>query len=261
MMAPFNLKGKRILLVGATGVLGSAFSRGLKSAGASLVIADLETTSIDKIASELALESLYIDVTNEKSVIESISTAASVLGGLDGVVSNAAITSESLMGTQSIFSKLEDYPLEDWKKTIDVNLSGTFLVAREAGRLMKMSGGGSIVLTSSIYGVVGPDHNIYEGQSFQSFPGYSASKAGIIGLTKWLATWWAKDGIRVNALSPGGVINNQPNDFVEKYSERTPIGRMAEPDDLTGALLFLLSDSSSYCTGQNLIIDGGLTAW
>ena len=108
---------------------------------------------------------------------------------------------------------------------------------------------------------MGPDHSIYEGQSFRSLPGYSASKSGIIGLARWLATWWAEDNIRVNALSPGGVKNRQPVDFVANYSSRTPLGRMANPSDIAASLVFLLSDASSYYTGQNLIVDGGLTAW
>ena len=120
---------------------------------------------------------------------------------------------------------------------------------------------GSLVNVSSIYGIVGPDHSIYEGQSFRSFPGYSASKAGVLGLTRWLATWWGKDGIRVNCITPGGVFNDHNEEFAENYGRRTPMGRMADRSELEGILLFLLSDASSYCTGQNYIVDGGYSAW
>ena len=111
------------------------------------------------------------------------------------------------------------------------------------------------------YGVVGPDHRIYEDERFKSFPGYSASKAGVIGLTRWLATWWAEDKLRVNCVSPGGVYNGQDPRFVEGYSRRTPVGRMADRHELSGIIFYLLSDASSYCTGQNFIVDGGFTAW
>lgn len=261
MTSPFDLGGKRILLVGSTGVLGSEFARILHKSGAELILADLESSSIKLLAEELGVNAVNIDVTNEDSVVSAVASTVSTFGGLDGVVSNAAITSEFLSANNNVFPPFEDYPLKDWKQTIDVNLTGTFLVAREAGRAIKNCGGGSIVLTSSIYGVVGPDHSIYEGQSFRSLPGYSASKSGIIGLARWLATWWAEDNIRVNALSPGGVKNRQPVDFVANYSSRTPLGRMANPSDIAASLVFLLSDASSYYTGQNLIVDGGLTAW
>jgi NAD(P)-dependent dehydrogenase (short-subunit alcohol dehydrogenase family) len=160
------------------------------------------------------------------------------------------------------FTPFEDYPLALWQKTLDVNLTGSFLVARETGRVMKEAGkGGSLINVSSIYGVMGPDHRIYEDQDFASFAGYSASKAGILGLTQWLATWWAKDNIRVNCLVPGGVYNGQNEKFVQAYNNRIPLGRMAKPEDLTGMVIYLLSDSSSYCTGGVYNVDGGLGAW
>ena len=109
--------------------------------------------------------------------------------------------------------------------------------------------------------MVGPDHRIYEDERFKSFPGYSASKAGVIGLTRWLATWWAKDNLRVNCVSQGGVYNGQDPRFVDEYSRRTPVGRMADRHELSGIMFYLLSDASSYCTGQNFIVDGGFTAW
>ena len=165
------------------------------------------------------------------------------------------------MKTGEAFAEFEDYPLDVWQKTLDVNLTGTFLVAREVGRLMKSEGkGGCMINISSIYGVVGPDHRIYDGQPFKSFPGYSASKSGVIGLTKWLATWWGET-IRVNCVTPGGVFNGHNDQFVKAYSDRVPMGRMAKREELVGIILYLLSDSSSYVTGQNFIIDGGLTTW
>jgi NAD(P)-dependent dehydrogenase (short-subunit alcohol dehydrogenase family) len=202
-----------------------------------------------------------IDVSSEASVINCLKYVEKHFGGLDSVINNAAATGEGLMNAGEAFADFEEYPLDVWKKTIDINLTGVFLVAREAGRLIKASSTcGAMINISSIYGVVGPDHRIYDEQSFKSFPGYSASKSGVIGLTKWLATWWGRD-IRVNCVSPGGVFNQHNESFVEAYSNRVPMGRMAEREELVGIVLYLLSNSSSYVTGQNFIIDGGLTSW
>jgi NAD(P)-dependent dehydrogenase (short-subunit alcohol dehydrogenase family) len=257
----FSLRGKRILLVGATGVLGRAFARAISEHGAVLAIADRASTDVRSLAKTIGARGWDIDVTDEESVVSTIASAAKELDGLDGVVSNAAITSEAMMKEGDGFSPFETYPLEVWRRTLDVNLTGTFLVAREGGRALKDSGGGSLVLTSSIYGIVGPDHRIYDGQAFRSFPGYTASKAGVIGLSKWLATWWGQDRIRVNSLAPGGVYNGHSDAFVAAYSNRTPMGRMATADEVVGMLIYLLSDSSRYCTGQTFVVDGGLTAW
>ena len=146
-----------------------------------------------------------------------------------------------------------------WNKTLSINLSGAFVFCREVSSALRSNA--SVLLVSSIYGVVGPDHRIYQGESFNTFPGYSASKAGIVGLVHWLATLWGPRGIRINALSPGGVFNHQSASFVEKYSYRVPMARMASPTDISGPFLFLLSDNSSYITGQNIVVDGGLTSW
>ncbi|MGH7831451.1 MAG: SDR family oxidoreductase, partial [Candidatus Binatia bacterium] len=154
-----------------------------------------------------------------------------------------------------------EYPLSVFQEVIQVNLLGTFLVARESGRVMKQMGGGSLINVSSIYGLVGPDHRMYEGQAFKSLPGYAASKAGVVGLTRWLATWWGREGVRVNCVIPGGVYNHHGEDFVRAYGDRTPMGRMADRDELGGIVVYLVSDASSYCTGQSFIIDGGYTAW
>lgn len=258
----FDLSDKRILLVGATGVLGRVYAKSLAKTGAKLMIADTNETDIKSLAEELEVDYVEIDVSSEDSVIKAIKTVSTKLNGLDGVINNAAATGEGLMKSGEVFSDFENYPLSVWKKTLDVNLTGCFLIAREAGKLIKSSSKNGVVINiSSIYGVVGPDHSIYQDQSFKSFPGYSASKSGVIGLTKWLSTWWAKDNIRVNCVTPGGVFNNHNQDFVSSYSDRTPMGRMANRDELIGIIIYLLSDSSSYVTGQNFIVDGGYTAW
>lgn len=256
-----GIKNKRILLLGACGVLGRTHAQLLTEQGARLIIADKPASNVLEDAIALGITGLEINVAEEKSIISGVINAAHQFNGLDGVIFNAAITSEALAAGGNIFTEFEDYPLELWQKAIDINLTGAFLFARETGKVLKARGGGSFINIASIYGVVGPDHRLYDGQPFSSFPAYSASKAGVIGLTRWLATWWAKDGIRVNCISPGGVYNGHNQKFVDAYSNRTPMARMADREDITGMLIYLLSDSSMYCTGQNLIVDGGLTAW
>jgi NAD(P)-dependent dehydrogenase (short-subunit alcohol dehydrogenase family) len=182
-------------------------------------------------------------------------------GRVDVILNNAAATGEHLMKTGDVFAPFEEYPLPIWEAVLRTNLTGTFLVAREGGKAMLSGGGGSLINVSSIYGVVGPDHRIYEGMPFSSFPAYSAGKAGVHGLTLWLATYWGPKGIRVNTLVPGGVYNNHDPRFVERYSARTPMGRMANREDMVGMVLFLASGASRYCTGQRFVVDGGLTAW
>ncbi len=256
-----TLHNKRILLVGATGVLGKTYANALAEAGTNLAIADQPGSNVIELADRIGAAGIIMDVSVEDDVIASVNQAVETLDGLDGIVMNAAATGESLLAEGEAFSPFESYPLDVWQKTIDVNLTGTFLVTREGGRAIKESGGGSLVMVSSIYGVVGPDHRIYEDQPFKSFPGYSASKAGVIGLARWAATWWAKDGVRVNTVTPGGVFNDHDKSFSDAYANRTPMGRMANREELVGMVLFLLSDASSYCTGQNYIVDGGFTAW
>jgi NAD(P)-dependent dehydrogenase (short-subunit alcohol dehydrogenase family) len=256
-----DIKGKRVLLLGACGVLGRAHTRILVEHEVRLIIADQPGSGVLEEAKALGIFGLEIDAADEAAMIQGIAKAAKQYEGLDGAIFNAAITSEGLGATGNPFHAFEDYPLDLWKKAIDVNLTGAFLFAREVGKVLKTGGGGSLINIASTYGMVGPDHRIYEGQSFQSFPAYSASKSGIIGLTRWLATWWAKDGVRVNCVSPGGVFNKHNERFVAAYGNRTPMGRMADKEEITGFLIYLLSDSSRYCTGQNLAIDGGFTAW
>lgn len=260
MSAAISVRGKRLLLVGATGVLGRGYAKAFVEEGARLAIADHAGSDVLAYAKELGATGIVMDIANETSVRDGVGTALAALGGFDGVLNNAAITGEALAKAGDAFAPFEEYSLELWQKTLDVNLTGTFLVAREAGKHMRETGG-SLVNVASIYGVVGPDHRIYEGQPFKSFAAYSASKAGVLGLTRWLATWWGPQGIRVNCVTPGGVFNGHNEKFVSAYSNRTPLGRMANRSELVGIMLYLMSDASSYCTGQNFIIDGGFSAW
>ena len=156
-----------------------------------------------------------------------------------------------------MFSNFEDSSLDIWEKTLKVNLTGSYLIAREAGKVMLQKNSGSIINISSIYGDVGPDHRVYSDMPFNSPPGYAASKAGIHGLTRWLATYWGKNGIRVNTVVLGGVENNHDLEFVKRYSERTPLGRMGKPDDMVGIILFFLLICLRMQQVRNFFVDGG----
>lgn len=263
----FSLEGRVIVVTGSTGVLGQGYCKAMAARGARIVAADLPSRSPEMQASELALElnqevvGFNCDVANEKDVVGLFQFAREKFGRVDVVLNNAAATGEHLMKLGDVFAPFEDYPIEVWNQVLQTNLTGVFLVAREGGKAMLESGGGSLINVSSIYGVVGPDHRIYEGMPFGSFAAYSASKAGVHGVTQWLATYWGKRGIRVNTLVPGGVFNGHNDEFVRRYSNRTPMGRMADRDDLVGMVIFLASNASRYCTGQKFIVDGGLSAW
>jgi len=188
------------------------------------------------------------------------------MGGLDVLIYNVMAKPEGY------YKDTDNYTTETWKGVVDANLTGAFLCARAAGALMKKTGGGSIILTSSVYGMVGPDQgiykdclaaeNLYGGEDKLNCPAsYSASKAGIIGLSKHLAALWGGDAIRVNVLVPGGVYDGQEEAFHKEYVRRTPLGRMAVWSDYNGAILFLASEASRYMTGTTLVLDGGWTAW
>jgi len=248
-------------------VLGAGYCRALAQRGASVVMADLPARDPAAAARALAESTgaatlgLACDVGDEADVQSLFAQALQRFGKVDVVLNNAAATGEHLMKVGEVFSPFEDYPLAVWDQVLRTNLTGVFLVAREGGKAMLAGGGGSLINVSSIYGVVGPDHRIYEGMPFSSFAAYSASKAGVHGLTIWLASYWGRSGIRVNTLVPGGVYNGHRPEFVERYANRTPLGRMADSDDLVGMVIFLASDASRYCSGQQYIVDGGLSSW
>lgn len=271
---PFDLGRRVVIVTGGAGLLGREFCRHLVRSGANVVIADLSYGVAQQHADALCDEvgnrqaiGLEIDVSCESAVVGLVEATLDTFGRIDGLVNNAAINPAFDLGaTASLGSAFESYALENWNRAIAVNLTGAFLCSREAGRVMRDQGRGTIINIASTYGLVGPDQRIYQPENSSAAPvfkpvDYSVSKAGLIGLTKYLAAYWAGTGVRVNALTPGGVHNEQPDAFVERYAARTPLGRMAERHEYCGALQFLLSDASSYMTGANLVVDGGWTAW
>jgi NAD(P)-dependent dehydrogenase (short-subunit alcohol dehydrogenase family) len=262
-----DIRSRVIVITGSGGVLGRCYSQAFAARGASLVLADLRDSDPAVQAETLASEfdtpaiGMACDVRSEDDVRQLFDAAVKRFGRVDVVLNNAAATGEHLMRSGNVFARFEDYPVAMWEDVLRTNLTGVFLVAREGGKRMLAAGAGSLINVASIYGVVAPDHRIYEGMPFSSFAAYSASKAGVHGLTLWLATYWARSGIRVNTVCPGGVYNGHDPEFVRRYADRTPMGRMANPEDLVGTMVYLASDASRYCTGQRFLVDGGLSAW
>jgi len=269
VMERFNLDGRVAVVTGGAGLLGSGFCRTLADAGAAVVVADKNKNEAEKLAAEISQTGkalvVEVDVTQAESVRAMAAAAKDAFGRLDVLVCSAALDPKfdpHLGGSYE--QDFEHYPLESWRQALDVNLSGAFLSAQAAAPLMLEQGGGVMVMIASIYGMAGPDQRIYrhpeKPRQFKPAD-YSASKAGLLGLTRYLAAYYAGRNIRVNALSPGGVFNDHDDFFNKEYSARTMLGRMADKDEMNAALLFLASDASSYMTGANLVVDGGWTAW
>lgn len=266
----FDLGGKTAVVTGGAGILGRHFCAGLAEAGASVAVVDVNEDAATALAGELAerfgVKTLGIrcDVSEPPSVKEMVARTVKELGPIHVLHNNAAAKSDDL---EAFFAPFEEYSLDQWNRIMAVNVNGMFLVAQAVGGQMVAQGvGGSIVQTSSIYGLMGPDQRIYEGSFYLgrqiNTPAvYSASKAAVLGLTRYLATYWAPQGIRVNSLVPGGTESGQNEEFMRRYSARVPLGRMARAHEMVGALLYLASDASSYVTGQSLVVDGGLEAW
>ena len=258
-----TFKGKHVAVTGAQGILGSVVVSQLLSQGALVSGLDLTFSKMP----ELFMDNprflpVVCDVASVESVSKAFSSARSKFGHVGMLHNNAATKTSDLA---KFFSSTLNYPLVTWDEVMAVNLRGMYLVAREA--LIDMPVGGSIVQTASIYGAtMGPDQRIYEGSEYMgmeiSSPAvYTASKAGVHGLTNHLATEFGSRGVRVNTVTPGGISSGQNETFENNYSRRVPLGRMARVEEVANAVLFLLSDQASYITGQNLAVDGGLSAW
>jgi 2-deoxy-D-gluconate 3-dehydrogenase len=287
----FDLTGRVAIVTGGAGLLGAEFCRTLAEAGAQVSIADLNGEAAGELAASLnerwagRATGLQVDVTTVPSVRQMVAENLHAFGRLDILVNSAALDPKfdpqhsrlerprtQVSGTEgaepqpdtSLSVDFENYPLELWQQALDVNLTGMFLSCQAAVPAMLERGKGVIINVSSIYGLVGPDQRLYrrEGEAPQYKPVYySVTKAGVLGLTRYLATYYAGRGIRANALTPGGVYNQHDDAFLQAYSTRTVLGRMAEKDEMNGAVLFLASDASSYMSGSNLVVDGGWTAW
>jgi 2-deoxy-D-gluconate 3-dehydrogenase len=267
----FYLTGRTAIVTGGAGLLGRQFCATLAEAGARVAVVDIDDKAAAEVGEELrgaGHEALSVgtDISNPGSVTAMARKTLETFNSLDILVNSAALDpkfDQENIGQQGA-NAFEDFPLDAWNQALGVNLTGMFLVSQAASKAMLKQGKGVIINICSTYGLVGPDQRIYEreGQppSFKPVT-YTVTKAGVLGLTKYLATYYAGKNIRVNALTPGGVFVDHDESFVKAYSARTVIGRMAERTEMNGALLFLASDASSYMTGSNLVVDGGWTAW
>jgi len=263
----FSLKGKTAIVTGASGLLGKEHCYALAEAGANVVLADIDKKACKTIADSMGENHLAVqlDVTSASSIQEAKAAIVDRYQKIDILINNAAVRdmfeNPALAGEQSMF---ENYPLEMWNKSWNVNVSGVFLCSQIFGSVMAQQEHGSIINIASTYGVVAPDQTIYRDengeQTFYKSPAYPVTKSAVIGFTKFLAAYWGKKNIRVNALSPGGVENNQDTFFIKNYTAKTLLGRMAVKNDYRGAVVFLASDASAYMTGANLVVDGGWTA-
>jgi NAD(P)-dependent dehydrogenase (short-subunit alcohol dehydrogenase family) len=271
-LSAFDLAGRVVLITGGAGLLGVEHAEALASAGGVPVIADLRGADAARVAAEIAekhgcaASAVELDVASPSSCSAALSRVLSVHGRLDGLVNNAALNPK-VEGAGLSATRFENYSLELWNRELAVGLTGAFLCAQVFGSHLAAHGGGVIVNVASDLGLIAPDQRIYRrpGLAPHEQPvkpvTYSVVKGGLVMLTKYLATYWADAGVRVNALVPGGVYAGQPEDFVERLTSLIPMGRMARRDEYRAALVFLCSDASSYMTGSNLVIDGGRTCW
>ena len=260
----FRLDGRVALVTGAAGHIGLAIAEALAEGGARVALVDRDETATRARAELLARTKgaetlpLALDLGDPAAARTAVARTLETWGRLDILVNNAAFTGDSKLGGWAV--PFGEQSLESWDAALRVNLSAPFLLAREAREALGAAGRGAIINIGSIYGTVGPDFSLYEGTSMANPAAYGASKGGLAQLTRYLATALAPR-VRVNTISPGGIARGQPASFVERYRSRTPLGRMGAEEDLKGAVAFLASDAAAYVTGQNLLVDGGWSAW
>lgn len=269
----FRLDGQVIIITGGAGLLGREYSRAIAEAGGIPVVADINTDHAHEVAKKVHTEThvqalgVHVDVADKDSVNRMVRLVLKKFGRIDGLVNNAALDPKfEKKHADKHTNSFEDFPLALWNKSLEVDLTGRFLCAQAVAPAMLSAGGGSIVNVASTYSLVGPDQRLYEKDDPKAPKSYKpvayvVSNSGVLGLTRYLATYWAGKGLRVNTLTPGGVYQGHDDEFLKRYSFRTPLGRMAKKHEYNAALVFLLSDASSYMTGSNLVVDGGWTAW
>jgi NAD(P)-dependent dehydrogenase (short-subunit alcohol dehydrogenase family) len=268
----FSLAGRVAVVTGAAGLLGRQHVAALAEAGATVVLVDLDQARLTATAEELQttgtpeLLPVAADVTDPADLTHLRGLVEDRFKRLDVLVNNAALNDKvERPDLDPQAARFEHYSLEQWRHVLDVNVTGVFLPSQVLGAAMAERRGGSIINIASTYALVGPDPSLYArpdgSQPFVKSPAYPASKGAVLALTRFLAAYWGRQGVRVNTLVPGGVENGQEPYFIAQYGARTPLGRMAAPDDYRGALVFLASDASRYMTGSALVVDGGFTAW
>ena len=270
----FNLQGKVIIITGAAGLLGRKHAEAIANFGGTPILLDLSQQSVDQLAAELKdkykvnAAGFSVDITNENLVKDNAIQIIQQYGKIDGLVNNAANNPKVEDSKKVNFSRLENFPLDDWDNDIAVGLTGAFLCSKYYGHeISNNSKGGSIINISSDLGLIAPDQRLYEVDEVDFYEQnvkpitYSVVKSGLIGLTRYLSTYWPSKNVRSNAICPGGVINGQPEIFLNKVNSRIPLNRLAKPDEFQGTLIWVLSDAASYLNGAIIPVDGGRTAW
>jgi NAD(P)-dependent dehydrogenase (short-subunit alcohol dehydrogenase family) len=269
----FDLTGRVAVITGGAGLLGQQHAEAIVKAGGIPILADIHLDSVDpqsetfhKHFGEKA-SAIKTDITNPVSIISLLAEIMNRYGRVDILINNAANNPKMEKTSEVEFSRLENFPLEQWEADISVGLTGAFLCSQIIGSEMAKHKHGVIINVASDLAVIAPDQRLYRKPDLPADQQpvkpvtYSVVKTGLIGLTRYLATYWADAGIRVNAISPGGVYNNQLDEFVQRLENLIPLGRMANANEYQAAILFLCSDASSYMTGTNLVIDGGRSCW
>ena len=270
----YNITGKTALITGAAGLLGREHAAALAALGAKVVLTDISKDSLQNTAEQLKTEfsdeqiqTYEMDVTSITS-IKLVQEQLNNKGQIDILINNAAIDPKVNADNNLVeVSRLEHFPLSQWNFQLEVGLTGAFLCSQAFGTDMAKRGYGVILNIASDLSIIAPDQRLYQKPELPKFQQpvkpvtYSVIKTALIGLTRYLATYWADQGVRVNALSPGGVYNGQGEEFVTRLTNLIPMGRMAERDEYRGAIQFLCSDASRYMTGQNIAIDGGRSVW
>lgn len=271
----YDLTGQYVVITGGAGFLGRTFAEAVAEMGGVPLLLDISKDYIDEAIAYLKeqgynADGFKIDITDKTSVQSTVKFIQDKYKRVHVLINAAAFAMKNLQeGGAGFFAPFEDYEKDLWQISLDVNLTGTFLITQEIGKIMKQNRYGVIINVASDVAVISPDHRIYnkdesrgyDGVAFNTPIAYPVTKAGILSFTRYLATYWAKDGIRVNSISPAGVYRNQDAKFVEQLVYRIPLGRMAFPEELKGPIAFLASKASSFMTGGNLIIDGGRTIW
>ena len=271
--ALFDLTGRVAVITGGAGLLGTKHAEIIAAAGGSPVLLDLPQAKPEAAAAAIATKygvdaiGLVTDITQPAEVENVRDKLLARFRRIDILINNAANNPKVESGGSTVWSRLENFPLEVWNDDLRVGLTGAFLCSRVFGSEMAKRGKGVILNIASDLAVIAPDQRLYRQQGLPEDEQpvkpvtYSVVKTGLIGLTRYLATYWATSGVRVNAISPGGVFNNQPQAFLAELHQRIPLARMAHADEYQGSILFLCSDASSYMTGANLVVDGGRTCW
>ncbi len=260
----FDLSGKTAIITGGAGLLGKEHSLALGKQGCKVWLTDLDLKKCNSIVDELLAEGIdceayVLDVTQKESWIDLIKTIKASSSNVDILVNNASFTNQSKM--EGFDVEFEDFSQQAWSKMMEVNLTGAFLGCQVVGKEMLLQKSGSIINIASLYGVVSPNHKMYPGTGIKQPVAYSVSKHGIVALTKYLGALWADKGVRVNAITPGGIFNGHEEPFLSRFNQLNPSGRMGDKSELRGGIVYLASDESKYVVGHNLIIDGGWSIW